>query len=55
LLECREGPPFAAGLLRPVVVVPKFGTWSEADREAALIHETAHLKRRILKGWRSPN
>lgn len=43
--EC--GAPFAAGLLRPVIVVPSdFRDWTEDRQRAVLIHEAAHVARR---------
>lgn len=44
--------PFAAGLLKPVVILPNvMRTWSVEKQEAVLLHEFAHLARRDL--WTS--
>ncbi|NOT08512.1 MAG: M56 family metallopeptidase, partial [Gemmatimonadales bacterium] len=38
--------PFAAGIARPVIVIPaEFRTWPAARREAVLLHEAAHVAR----------
>ncbi|MBK8004490.1 MAG: HEAT repeat domain-containing protein [Gemmatimonadetes bacterium] len=43
--------PFAAGLRRPVVVLPaESEAWSAERRTAVLIHELAHVRRRDLLG-----
>src|SRR5690606_38271828 len=39
--------PMAAGLFRPVVIVPVDAEgWTDAQRDAVLLHELAHIKRR---------
>jgi beta-lactamase regulating signal transducer with metallopeptidase domain len=42
-----EGTPFAAGLLRPYVLLPEraFAALSPAARDAVIAHELAHLRR----------
>ncbi|MCC7434087.1 MAG: M56 family metallopeptidase [Methanoregulaceae archaeon] len=45
------GSPMTFGIRRACVVVPSdFDTWPEAHREAALMHEAAHI-RRFDCGW----
>ncbi len=43
--------PFAAGLLRPTIVLPAESEWWSAERRSAvLIHELGHIRRRDLIG-----
>lgn len=43
--------PFAAGMRRATVVLPAAcDTWSPAQREAVLIHELGHVRRRDIAG-----
>ncbi|HEX7937881.1 MAG TPA: M56 family metallopeptidase [Gemmatimonadaceae bacterium] len=38
--------PFATGLVRPVIVLPaNTDSWNDAQREAVLLHELAHISR----------
>jgi beta-lactamase regulating signal transducer with metallopeptidase domain len=41
-----EGSPFVVGLLRPVLVAPRWESFSPEALDAMLLHELAHLKRR---------
>ncbi len=43
--------PFAAGVRQPVIVLPAVcSTWSRPQREAVLIHELGHIRRRDMVG-----
>lgn len=43
--------PFACGLLRPTIVLPRDAdTWTDDRRRAVLFHELAHVRRRDLVG-----
>ncbi len=48
--ELRAGPvsvPLTCGVLRPAVLVPEdFQSWSPAQRQTVLLHESAHIRRR---------
>jgi TonB family protein len=47
LTSSRVPGPLAAGLLRPVILLPESaGTWTRARRRAVLAHEAAHIRRR---------
>lgn len=51
LLDGGLLPPFTGGLTGRCVAVPAAGrTWSGAEREAALLHEVAHVARRDVLG-----
>ncbi len=47
LTSSRVPGPLAAGLLRPVILLPDSAdTWTPARRRAVLAHEAAHIRRR---------
>ncbi len=48
LLESDRVPmPLAAGIVRPVVVLPEFAReWPDERRRAVIVHELAHVRRR---------
>ncbi len=47
LTSSRVPGPLAAGLLRPIILLPESaGTWTRARRRAVLAHEAAHIRRR---------
>ncbi len=46
LMSDRVTVPITAGLVRPVIVLPRAaGSWTEDRRGAVLLHELAHIKR----------
>lgn len=52
LLESRDiHMPFAAGIRQPTIVLPaECRSWSAEQRDAVLIHELGHIRRRDLHG-----
>jgi len=49
LVSASVSGPLVTGLLRPVVLIPPAAcAWSDARRDAVLLHELAHVQRRDL-------
>jgi beta-lactamase regulating signal transducer with metallopeptidase domain len=49
LVSSALSSPLVTGLQEPVVLIPPAGcAWSDARREAVLVHELAHIRRRDL-------
>ncbi len=41
----RSSMPMTWGVLRPVILVPEHSDWTDDERDAALLHELAHVRR----------